>query len=558
MGRRVIGWVMVVLGLAVAGAGVAGIALVGSDGVVASPAATVYGDSRVAVSGPGLLAWKNTTLHVTASNPAGTVFLGLAHPVDVRDLTSGVTTYTVTDATRSGLSGRLLTAKGAQPAADPARLDIWSAKVSGPGAQSLALPLSGATEQLYVGPVGTGGPLTVSIGREYPGVYAGSLVAVVAGLLLVAGGLFLALRRRRSPGTTPAEPAGPGADRVEGSAVGRASEGRAVPGGGTTLALLVAVPALALSGCGAGGTAVAAWDPATVRKPALQQSDVAAMWKSYNDRNTAAIKQAAAPTYSAKGWSAADVDAVLVEDDYDTAYARVAKDATKPHESKYSGKVVYAPAFSSYPQFLIARGTDVTYEKAKWTTLSVMRRDGVEDHWRMAARAPAPSTAVPGPAAVGADSTASAAQRKAALKVADAVCDYLKTGRAAGFAPDATLKANRAEFTLDASEKTYLRGKNVSCGLFGNAEDQTAADGSVRVVRTSSGAVAVASLAASWASETKPDSTVYWKSATYAEVMGQTGRQRSSIEFRGSLSVAVVLPPTGTPKVVGSSLDSIR
>ena len=127
------GWLLVVFGVLLVAAGVLGTRLVASDNLVAGPLRTVYHGSQVAVSGPALLAYRGRTVRITAENPDGAVFIGVANPVDVASLTSGVMTYTVEKSNRSGLSGSLADAAAAAPKADPGTLDIWSVRVSGTG-----------------------------------------------------------------------------------------------------------------------------------------------------------------------------------------------------------------------------------------------------------------------------------------------------------------------------------------------------------------------------------------------------------------------------------------
>jgi hypothetical protein len=92
--------------------------------------------------------------------------------------------------------------RGGKPAAPPTTRHFWVAHSTGAGTQTVSwTPANGAYRIVVMNPNGTAGvQADLAIGARFPHLLSLGIGAVTAGALLVlvgAGGLFAALRRRR-------------------------------------------------------------------------------------------------------------------------------------------------------------------------------------------------------------------------------------------------------------------------------------------------------------------------------------------------------------------------
>ncbi|GEM_PF-5974753 len=561
--HKVMGALIALVGLLAVAAGVAGIYVVGSDNVLGSSPHVVYGNSQVAVSAPRLLAFTGGTAVVTAENPAGRVFLGVAHPVDVANLTSGVTTYAISAASRAGLSGALLETRTAAPAVDPTRLSIWTASATGTGTQSLSIPLDGSVKQLYVGPVGKGGPLTMSVGTTIDNAYAGSLAAIVVGVLLLLLGLFLLLGRGRPSGSPARAPQGasgsPSATPVVGAADGDVvqaparSERRAWVV--SARLVLLGLPVAVVSGCAVSPTPVPAWDPKTVTKPALTVPAAAAMWNTYDASNNAALKVAAAPTYNAKAWDAVDTDAVLLADRYLTARNELAHDGAKPSARTHTPVALYSSSAHAYPLLAILASANTSsapkaVNDAKTVQLSVMRKDSVAAPWRMAASAAGPRAGLPVALAPGAG-TPTGADLKRAAGVASTLGSYLSSHSVSGLTVDANLAGWRSSIEDLVKKGSGVSGTVVP-SLYPDSSQVSGSPHAPQVVRVKGGLLMVTSHRAIGTFHTTNGAWLSIHDTYQAKLTGQEG-PLENVVYSWLVTVATFMPDKGSAKVVGSS-----
>ncbi|WP_159795007.1 hypothetical protein [Puerhibacterium puerhi] len=245
--RKLLGTVLIVLGLVAAGLGVASATVWRqSDTVVAT--ATPQGDGALVVTDPGVLELVDDSVTVRATVPGdGKVTLAVGRDVDVAGWVGDEPYTRVTglsdweslavaagepSASPSPAEGQDAgaAAEPAKPSGDdPAGNDMWVAQASGDGTVTLRWGDQPGRWSLLAAGVGDGAqaptveltwPRTVTTPWLWPGV--------IAGVVLVLAGLAVLLVRRRRRGT-PAVP--DQADEVvppsDGAQPGEASPGRA-------------------------------------------------------------------------------------------------------------------------------------------------------------------------------------------------------------------------------------------------------------------------------------------------------------------------------------------
>ena len=93
--RRLAFVLSVVIGALLLLVGGAAAVVIGPDDTVSASPIEVPAAAKVAVTAPDLFPFTNTTLHLTAANAGGAVFLGTANPVDMGSYLSNVTRYQV-------------------------------------------------------------------------------------------------------------------------------------------------------------------------------------------------------------------------------------------------------------------------------------------------------------------------------------------------------------------------------------------------------------------------------------------------------------------------------
>ncbi|MFP3714342.1 hypothetical protein [Puerhibacterium sp. TATVAM-FAB25] len=280
--RKLLGTVLIVLGLVAAGLGVASATVWRqSDTVVAT--ASPQGDGALVVTDPGVLELVDDSVTVRATAPGGgTVTLAVGRDVDVAGWVgdepySRITGLSDWDALAVAAGAPTAspspTAEGeeaapAEPAepsgADPANNDMWVAQASGEGSATLRWSDQPGRWSLLAAGVGDGAqaptveltwPRTVTTPWLWPGVIAGA-VLVLAGLAVL-----LVRRRRRGAPTAPdqGDEAAPPAGTTP--AAGDAGAARAEDRGGESLESRAEGPAG--TGAGTGATSGAATAAAT-------------------------------------------------------------------------------------------------------------------------------------------------------------------------------------------------------------------------------------------------------------------------------------------------------
>ena len=575
--KKVLATLLTFVGLLLAGVGVAGIVLIGSDDVVDSPTTTLrMGGARAVVSTPGLLAFRDTTMRVSAHRDVGRVFLGRAHPIDVASFLQDVPTYAVTRVGPSGLSGEVVEGKAKVVPADPTAQTFWTDTATGTGTQSLSLDLDGSPTAWVIVPLGQGGDLDVTSGIVVPHGFALSIAALVGGVLVAVGGLLLRRGQRRR--TVPPEGARPGSpDENRRSSPARDAAPPPVPGSHGTpdaedrtppsramsrtasLLALAAIPALA--GCGLAPTKVQAWQTETLTKPAMTRPEAVAAMKAYDTRNTAATK-AASTSFDARAWQQVDTGIVFASDQYSAAHSRLVR-PTATGQGTTSVDRVFAPSFGAYPMYALVAGTE------SWTVvpapktpagptppaevLIAMKRESATTPWRKMASSPAPRKALPQPLDTAAGGATRPTDTTQVLAAVARVTTKLNTGKGS-----VALPKNVADFLTGwRTPESYLASSKAVATLWAPDEkDQTSPAGSVQVARTASGHVALVSYLVRVDYVAKPGQSVFFENTEFAAVIGQPG-SRDALRFRAALTLAVTIDGKGVPTVVGGDVDSL-
>jgi hypothetical protein len=201
--RRIVGWVLGALGVALLVAGTTCAAIVGADssvssgphGLTSAGSAIVTGDNAVDRVGP------TVTISVTTPD-GGPVFVGVGNAVDVDDYLAGSPVTRVDslslpwDVTTAAVEGR------SAPAADPRDLDWWLVSDAGDGSATIDFPLPDDVVDVVVMDPDRGRDFVadITVGVEVPGLFAGAIAVAAFGLGLVLAAVST-LRRRSPPPT---------------------------------------------------------------------------------------------------------------------------------------------------------------------------------------------------------------------------------------------------------------------------------------------------------------------------------------------------------------------
>jgi hypothetical protein len=182
----------------VAGA-IAAFWLVGPDNTISTPSRRLACTGLAVVSAPALLDRHGPTLHVSASGDKP-LFIGVAHDLDVRDYLSGVAHTRVVSFDPPAKFGTQDLRGGTGKLTPPGELDWWVAQ-SATGAQSISWPVQDGRYDVVVmnadGSPAVGAQVT--FGVQVHRLFGICLLVLGAGVLVLAIGLALMLRRRRVP-----------------------------------------------------------------------------------------------------------------------------------------------------------------------------------------------------------------------------------------------------------------------------------------------------------------------------------------------------------------------
>lgn len=176
--------------------------LVGPDNTISTPSRKLASTGLAVVSAPTLLDRHGPTLHVSASGDKP-LFIGVAQDLDVRDYLSGVAHTRVISFDPPATFGTQDLRGGDKMLTPPGELDWWVAQ-SAPGAQSISWPVQDGRYDVVVmnadGSPAVGAQVT--FGVQVHRLFGICLLVLGAGVVVLALGLALMLRRRRVPAAT--------------------------------------------------------------------------------------------------------------------------------------------------------------------------------------------------------------------------------------------------------------------------------------------------------------------------------------------------------------------
>ncbi|MET9313619.1 hypothetical protein ABZX12_17495 [Kribbella sp. NPDC003505] len=196
--RITLGLLLSLSGLVAAVAGAfAAFWLVGPDNTISTPGRELTSRGLAVVTAPALLDRHGPTLHVSASGDKP-LFVGVGRDLDVRDYLSGAAHTQLVRFDPPGTFGTQEVRGASAKLTPPGELDWWVAQ-SAAGSQSVNWPIQDGLYDVVVmnadGTPAVGGQITFGI--EVHRLFGICLLVLGAGVLVLALGLTLMLRRRR-------------------------------------------------------------------------------------------------------------------------------------------------------------------------------------------------------------------------------------------------------------------------------------------------------------------------------------------------------------------------
>ena len=322
--RKLLGIVLLILGIPVLLVGAAAAVLVGTDDTVDVATETVDTAAAAFVVPSSVLGFAGPTLVVTAEVDGADTFIGTAHPVHVASYLDGVAHTDVTDVSWS----REVTLTDVPAAGDevtpppPAELDWWQQRSVGGGTQRVEAELTEEPVSVVVTAAEPTSPLnaTVTGAVRWDNLFVTAVVTGVIGLLLVLLGIMslraarrrkrarLAAERENEPGSNghvdprdddvappQASSPDPGAPPMRPPPPRRPTSNRPPPppaGGGQGQSLRIAgvvIPAIALvAGCAALPEQVDTSSPTLLAATADQNESFFAAYTEVNNEANAA------------------------------------------------------------------------------------------------------------------------------------------------------------------------------------------------------------------------------------------------------------------------------
>ncbi|MET9275586.1 hypothetical protein [Kribbella sp. NPDC003557] len=197
--RITLGLLLSLSGLVAAVAGAfAAFWLVGPDNTISTPGRALASRGLAVVTAPALLDRHGPTLHVSASGDKP-LFVGVGRDLDVRDYLSGAAHTQLVRFDPPGTFGAEEVRGASGKLTPPGELDWWVAQ-SAAGSQSVSWPIQDGLYDVVVmnadGTPAVGGQVTFGI--EVHRLFGICLLMLGAGVLVLALGLTLMLRRRRA------------------------------------------------------------------------------------------------------------------------------------------------------------------------------------------------------------------------------------------------------------------------------------------------------------------------------------------------------------------------
>lgn len=400
---------LTLIGVVILAVGAAAAVFVGPDDTVAVGETEYPGGT--AYTAPGLFTAQHVTVTVAAEAADGEVFVGVAHPVDVADVTDGHDAFRITQIELGSLAGAA--DGGEEPMPDPRGIDYLDS-ASGTGEQTVSYAVEDLSPQFVVwSPADQA--VTTSVWFTVAGTFRLCVAVAAVGLVVLVGGWLLTRRRRRTEDRGQDDvPQGPtDGERTAGEASSTGTPEPPQKEAGVALRRVAATLGagalvLPLGACAALPEIPEQMATTEVEKVAVTTDDVGALWADYDERNNTAIKAAAAPEYDGSTWKLADTGVLLSGDQYVTTYGKAYseteegkkdKDETEPSVITSSGEWVSSPSFTTYPMWAVVHRESVSSaddpaaeddEPAKFTTAAVVVKEAADAPWKARSLASVP------------------------------------------------------------------------------------------------------------------------------------------------------------------------
>lgn len=530
--RRLLRTLVALVGLLVLATGVGVAGFVGSDDTVFTPTARLAADGRPILTAPDLVGYEGLRVTLRAEAPRG-VFVATADPVDVADYVGSSPHVLLDELTREGVHGTEV--GGPALRVRPEKATFWTHASSGTGTRELSLDTA-AGEQWVIAPIGSAGPVEVSLGATLDGLFVAALVVAALGLLLllVAVELMLGAGRRRRAGRTGTPTQG---------RQGRQGGARRAPRHSSRAArstALVVVGLLALTGC----QQLAPVRPraaVTPTKVALTEAELPALFASYDARNNAAIGAAGPPRFDTDRWRLADRGAALEADVFGTRLTRLARTG-RPRPLTHTGVRVYAARFGAYPMWaLVAARQDGT--RGGRLDAQLFTRASVTSPWLLQASTLVDAAALPKPAEPSGEPGDRVA--RAALAAADAWSAYLEGGDTDGVEVDGDTRDWRRMVDGLAGRRIFTQARTEAEAYEPRAP--------VRVVRVTGGHLALVTVRVTTALVGRRGLRVHWE----PPLDTVRGSRDGVLTFAHLATGLVLLPEQGRPRVLGSTFREV-
>jgi hypothetical protein len=192
--RTLTGWALVVLGVLVAGAGVAVMVALGPDSRLSTGPHAIETDDIAVVTAPKVIRWADVQVDVLAEVPVRKpVFIGIGNAVDVQDYVGKTQRLEITSFSRPWkLGSRSVEGAPNLPGA-PTALDWWIDSSAGLGGASVSARLPDETVSIAVLSVGSSNlsGLEVTLAYGVKGGFAKGASALLLGLAIAWIGLLV-------------------------------------------------------------------------------------------------------------------------------------------------------------------------------------------------------------------------------------------------------------------------------------------------------------------------------------------------------------------------------
>ncbi|TWD80314.1 hypothetical protein FB561_1388 [Kribbella amoyensis] len=555
--RVLLGLLLALAGLAVTLAGaVAAFWLVGPDNTVDTGAQHLVSKGAAIATAPDLLDRHGPTLHVTATDSAKPVFVGIGQELDVSSYLEG---SAYTRVVRLEVPPKLETQEMKGDAAKlnpPAGLDWWSAKATGAGEQSIAWPMAdGAYSVVVMNADGTPGTdARVTLGVELEGLFVTCLLVFLAGLVLLVVGLLLIFLRRRRPSTPVPVPTVPQYEQqyanqqFQAPAYQAPQQHQGGPMRRTALAATGVSLLLVATGCAA--VPEKNVSPKAATRPAVTVADGQAAVKRYTDVNNKANQARDAKlseTVEAEPTLSMSRAGFKIGRKLDAA----GKEKSKPFT--FTEPKIGAPRYGKYPmRFVVSSGVSGAADTRQ---LGVWERENAGAPW-VVTYSVYPATTVKVPSVEGLRQPVKADWAKLASlpkSAADNLATYLSEGarspKAALFTPSPgtiNLLNARAKSKAADTKETYI---STVVDTFRTSGDP------LTFITTDGSALVFLALTEQYLQNVEPGSNAYWTS-------GAVTAFSSYVKYTQNLTrdhlhqAALVIPPKGKGKIRILSLDS--